>query len=171
MSKELQQIAQMIEGVTGFAGYLAGGCVRDTLLGVTPKDYDYLVHLPNASEEDVFRHLETLSKLLSFEGFSSSLFLAYGQCEGNVPNNFLEKFLGGMNIKMFGKSVDLLITRAPTKDTVALFDCNLNMVYFDPVSETIVGQLPDKLEFAAWVDDQRKAYILGKWAKYLEEKV
>ena len=41
-------IREMIDG-TDFEDktYLVGGCVRDTLIGMEPRDYDIVVALPN----------------------------------------------------------------------------------------------------------------------------
>ena len=35
--------------------YLVGGCVRDMLLGTTPKDYDFTVETPPENIENILR--------------------------------------------------------------------------------------------------------------------
>lgn len=40
----------------GFEAYLAGGCVRDRLLGREPKDYDVATSAPPAKVQELFRH-------------------------------------------------------------------------------------------------------------------
>lgn len=47
-----QKVRNIIEilNLNGFEGYMVGGCVRDSLLGLTPKDYDITT---NAKPEDV----------------------------------------------------------------------------------------------------------------------
>ncbi len=47
-----QKVSNIIKtlNLNGFEGYMVGGCVRDSLLGLTPKDYDITT---NAKPEDV----------------------------------------------------------------------------------------------------------------------
>ncbi|HEY1598618.1 MAG TPA: polynucleotide adenylyltransferase PcnB, partial [Pirellulales bacterium] len=40
----------------GFTAYLAGGCVRDQILGVTPKDYDIATDALPAEVQKLFDH-------------------------------------------------------------------------------------------------------------------
>jgi len=47
--KEVQQVADRLEGA-GFDAYLVGGCVRDLLIGKTPKDWDITT---NAHPEEI----------------------------------------------------------------------------------------------------------------------
>ncbi len=50
--KEVQQISDTLEKA-GFEAYLVGGCVRDLLIGKTPKDWDITT---NATPEDIQNH-------------------------------------------------------------------------------------------------------------------
>ena len=47
--KEVKQIITKLQGA-GFQGYIVGGCVRDILLGVEPKDWDVTT---NAKPEEI----------------------------------------------------------------------------------------------------------------------
>ena len=40
----------------GFTAYLAGGCVRDRILGVTPKDYDVATDARPEEVQKLFEH-------------------------------------------------------------------------------------------------------------------
>lgn len=50
----------------GFVAYLAGGCVRDALLGKPPKDYDVATNATPAAIRDVFGKSKTLAFGASF---------------------------------------------------------------------------------------------------------
>jgi tRNA nucleotidyltransferase (CCA-adding enzyme) len=50
----------------GFVAYLAGGCVRDALLGRAPKDYDVATDATPAAVRDLFGHQRTLAFGVSF---------------------------------------------------------------------------------------------------------
>ena len=54
--ESLYQLTDILTGV-GFEAYIAGGAVRDTILGKAPKDYDIST---NAKPEEVIKHLESL---------------------------------------------------------------------------------------------------------------
>ena len=41
----------------GFAAYLVGGCVRDSLMGITPHDYDLCTAALPEQTSAVFRHI------------------------------------------------------------------------------------------------------------------
>jgi len=45
----------------GFEAYWAGGCVRDQLLGLTPKDYDVATNAPPEKIRELFGHRRTLA--------------------------------------------------------------------------------------------------------------
>src|SRR3989344_7711514 len=49
IQKEVQQVADALEDA-GFEAYLVGGCVRDILIGKTPKDWDITT---NAHPDDI----------------------------------------------------------------------------------------------------------------------
>ncbi|MFH1862325.1 MAG: CCA tRNA nucleotidyltransferase [bacterium] len=54
-SNQYQQAVQLVQQLqnSGYAAYLVGGCVRDLLLGVEPKDYD----IATEADSDVVRHI------------------------------------------------------------------------------------------------------------------
>src|SRR5438045_9357733 len=53
------EIAQKLRAA-GFDAYWAGGCVRDELLGLTPKDYDVATSATPDQIRDLFGHRRTL---------------------------------------------------------------------------------------------------------------
>ena len=52
--KEIYEVSQQLKNA-GFEAYLIGGCVRDILLHVKPKDWDITT---NAKPEDIIKILE-----------------------------------------------------------------------------------------------------------------
>lgn len=79
--KIISTLREMIDG-TDFKNktYLVGGCVRDTLVGVEPHDYDLVVNLPNGgvklanylTDKDGSRKLNKNPKI--FDGFGTAKF-------------------------------------------------------------------------------------------------
>src|SRR5580692_932441 len=49
------EVAQRLHGA-GFQALWAGGCVRDELLGLTPKDYDVATDARPEQVQQLFRH-------------------------------------------------------------------------------------------------------------------
>ena len=54
------EVAQKLRGA-GFESLWAGGCVRDQLLGITPKDYDVATNATPDQIRDLFGHRRTLA--------------------------------------------------------------------------------------------------------------
>lgn len=56
MKTELQLLQiSMILTTHSKESYLVGGCVRDSLIGKVPKDYDFVTDIPYSELEDIFR--------------------------------------------------------------------------------------------------------------------
>lgn len=53
-----QDVVEIIQGLCshGFAAYAVGGCVRDTLLGVEPKDWDITTSASPVQVKEIFGH-------------------------------------------------------------------------------------------------------------------
>src|ERR1700742_672097 len=63
------EIAQKLRGA-GFDAFWAGGCVRDELLGITPKDYDVATSATPDQIRDLFGRRRTLPIGASFGGIT-----------------------------------------------------------------------------------------------------
>lgn len=168
-SLELHLRQEMLRSITGLEYvYLAGGCVRDTLYGVIPKDYDAIV-IGYECIVEVFHKMKEISSALSQIGIKSEVYQAYGVADGRElpPGSFSECFLGCMKIHLtyYGMpiEVDLLFS---VKDTIGehikLHDCNANMVYLDD-DGNIIGERVSKLEFRDGIDPERVRYMTEKW--------
>ena len=172
--KRLAEIQAMIANLTGVEGWLVGGCVRDTLSGAEPRDYDYAVICPNFTDAEAFQLLEAISVRLSLHGIASAVHGAYGQ--GTVGdfstdyvskvNNFQGKWLGHLAFEHQNTKVDVLITGYNMRRLLAHFDCNMNRVCFNHGTKRIVGRFPTVLEFNENVPSERRAYMSDKFFKY-----
>ena len=164
----------MVASLIGVEGWLVGGCVRDTLSGEEPRDYDYAIICPDYTDAEAFRLLEAISVRLSIQGVASAVHGAYGQGSvGDFPtdyvskvNNFKDKWLGHLAFEHLGTKVDVLITGYKMQQLLKYFDCNMNRVYFDHRTQRIVGSFPTVLEFNENVPSERRAYMSSKFYKY-----
>ena len=172
--KRLAEIQTMVANLTGIEGWLVGGCVRDTLSGEEPRDYDYAIICPDYTDKEAFQLLEAISVHLATNGVASAVHGAYGQ--GSVGdfstdyvskvNNFKDKWLGHLAFEHQGTKVDVLITCYKMQQLLKYFDCNMNRVYFDHQAQRIVGSFPRVLLFNENVPSERRAYMSGKFYKY-----
>lgn len=169
---KLEGLQTLLRTVTGFDGYLAGGCVRDTLMGVSPKDYDFII--TTESDEDcsvIHSYMKEISSHLSGMGFGKpTVYQAYDSCEGNEvqPNHFQYMFSGCMKVTLAGYGspihVDILFSKYPTiEEHIKHHDCNANMVYLNDAGE-IIGSKVDELIFRAGICPERIRYMTEKWS-------
>ena len=172
--KRLVEIQAMVANLIGVEGWLVGGCVRDTLSGEEPRDYDYAIICPDYTDAEAFQLLEAISVRLSIQGVASAVHGAYGQgsvgdCATDYTskvNNFKDKWLGHLAFEHQGTKVDVLITCYKMQQLLKYFDCNMNRVYFDHCTKRIVGNFPTVLEFNENVPSERMEYMRGKFFKY-----
>jgi len=55
LNKVTKEVIDILKINTTDGGYLVGGCVRDALLGLTPKDYDFTTETPISTLGEVFK--------------------------------------------------------------------------------------------------------------------
>ena len=171
---ELSKVLNLIVmSVLDFPHYLAGGCVRDTLLGVEPKDYDVVVVLPSYMQDYRMSFSEVERYALDWQelGAAVTVYVAYGLSDGVSiePGTFSDRLWCCLKVECMGITMDFLYTKAPDIEThVKRHDCNLNQVYFK--DGAIVGSIPDSLEWNpdAVVTQERKDYIQGKFDEYIK---
>jgi tRNA nucleotidyltransferase/poly(A) polymerase len=77
-----ESLYQLLDILTdaGFEAYIAGGAVRDTLLGKAPKDYDIST---NATPEDVIKYLAPYVKFAGVQGEKSFMVARLVAYDGN----------------------------------------------------------------------------------------
>lgn len=156
-----------------FPHYLAGGCIRDILMGVVPKDYDVVVVLPSYMQDyrlsfsEVERYAQDWREL----GAAVTVYEAYGLSDGISiePGTFSDRLWCCLKVEVMGITIDFLYTKSPDIEThIKRHDCNLNQVYFK--DGVIVGSIPDSLEWNpdAVLTQERKDYIQGKFDEYIK---
>lgn len=136
---------------TGFDAVLAGGCVRDALLGYRPKDLDVASSAPPEIVERLFTHT-----------------LAVGKAFGTmvvVENGF------NIEVTTFRSEGEYLDGRHPSRvDFTSMEvdakrrDFTVNALYYDPESETV-------FDFVAGIEDLRRKQLrcVGRPAERFQE--
>ena len=167
----LLDIQNDIRKLTGFDFTLVGGCVRDTMYGAEPKDYDAVRCMGDSYDfADVFLEMVYLSKELSLAGFKSKVYQSYGIGFGEeVPqDSFQNMFLGCMKVSLYGYDVDLLFSKYETiEEHVSHHDCNMNMCWLRE-DGTIEGQVHDTLEFNGVINPARVERMTNKFNQLRE---
>src|SRR3954454_14291586 len=122
------EIAQKLRAA-GFEALWAGGCVRDELLGLTPKDYDVATSATPDQIRDLFGHRRTLAIGASF----------------GVITVLGPKAAGQVEVATFRTDAAYSDGRHP--DSVSFTtaehdaqrrDFTINGLFFDPISEQVV---------------------------------
>ena len=171
---ELQKVLNVISlSNLDFPHYLAGGCVRDALMGVEPKDYDVVVVLPSYMQDYsiAFSVVERYALDWRELGATVTMYDAYGLSDGVSiePGTFSDRLWCCLKVEYMGTTMDFLYTKALDIEAhVKRHDCNLNQVYFK--DGAIIGSIPDSLEWNpdAVVTQERKDYIQGKFDEYIK---
>lgn len=167
----LLSIQNDIRKLTGFDFTLVGGCVRDTMYGAEPKDYDAVICMGDSYAfedvflEDVFLEMEYISENLSRAGFKSKVYRAYGINLGeSVPqDSFQNMFLGCIKVNLYGYDVDLLFSKYESiEEHVSHHDCNMNMCWLRE-DGTIEWQVHDTLEFNGVINPARVERMTNKF--------
>ena len=156
-----------------FPHYLAGGCVRDTIMGVEPQDYDVVVVLPSYMQGYKMAFSEVKRYELDWRELGAAVTVseAYDLSDGISiePGTFSDRLWCCLKVEFMGITMDFLYTKSPDIEThIKRHDCNLNQVYFK--DGVIVGSIPDSLEWNpdAVLTQERKDYIQGKFDEYIK---
>jgi tRNA nucleotidyltransferase (CCA-adding enzyme) len=121
----------------GFVAYLAGGCVRDALLGKVPKDYDVATDATPQSVRKVFGKSRTLAFGASF-GVIGVLPIktAKQDCESPVNPTEVATFRSDGDYSD-GRRPDSVHYGNAEQDALRR-DFTINGLFYDPVSESII---------------------------------
>ena len=126
----------------GFVAYWAGGCVRDWLMGRTPKDYDVATSARPEEIRDVFGHRRTLA-----------IGAAFGVITVVGP-----KEAGQVEVATFrqdaqysdGRHPDSVSFSTPEQDACRR-DFTVNGMFYDPRTETVVDYVNGQRDLQARV--------------------
>lgn len=135
----LQVVAQLRE--QGHTALWAGGCVRDMLLGVAPKDYDVATDARPEQVRDVFGRHKTIAIGASF-GVITVL--------GDTPR------AGQIEVATFRSDEAYVDGRRPTavrystpQEDAERRDLTINGVFYDPASEEFLDYVGGRADLAA----------------------
>jgi poly(A) polymerase len=157
ISRDLVDAAAMsvVEGLheAGFDALLVGGCVRDLLLGIVPKDFDVAT---NATPEDVkatFRRARLVGRRFRIahvrfgrEVIEVSTFRRNAHDDDDEPFEGSRKELHGRDTARSAEGMILRDNVYGTIDEDAFRrDFTVNALYYDPIDETLIDYV-DGLE-------------------------
>lgn len=172
MMDTLYKVEALIRKVTGAPYTLAGGCVRDAAVGVTPKDYDAVLCCGEMDYAEAFALLE--DHVMQFRrtlDATVEIYMAYG--EGEVHADFSDRLYACGKVKLpNGYEIDLLLDKATNMaDAIAGYDCNMNQVYL-----TVSGPsqaFPKELVFTEGriTGEARGTYMREKFAKLTNKEI
>jgi len=121
----LARMAVKILQDAGFKAYWAGGCVRDTLLGRTPKDYDITT---NASPDDI---------MALFPG-SVGVGKAFGVVRSPVEDAMFEIATFRADVSYSnGRHPDAVAFADPEQDAMRR-DFTVNALFYDPIADNLL---------------------------------
>lgn len=172
MMDTLYKVEALIRKVTGATYTLAGGCVRDASVGVTPKDYDAVLCCGEMDEAGALAlleyHVMQFRRLLDA---NVEIYMAYGQevvCDG-----FAERLYACGKVKLpNGLEIDLLLDKATNmSDVISRYDCNMNQVYLTDSGPS--QAFPKELVFTEGriTGEARGTYMREKFAKLANKEI
>jgi poly(A) polymerase len=114
----------------GFEAYLVGGCVRDALLGIIPKDFDIATKAEPARIKALFREA---TKVTPSE--------AYGVVMVSIDNNRYEVATFRRDIGSADGRRPSSVEFAQVEQDAARRDFTINTLYLDPVSWQLIDNV------------------------------
>ena len=127
----------------GFEAYWAGGCVRDELLGRTPKDYDVATNATPPEIRDLFGNRRTLPLGAAF-GVITVL--------GPRPAGMIEVATFRQDAEYSDGRHPDHVTFSSAREDAARRDFTINGMFFDPVNRQVI-------DFVGGQDDLRNRLI------------
>ena len=136
-----QQVVQQLSDA-GFTALWAGGCVRDLLIGRTPKDYDVATNARPEQVREVFGKRRTLSVGESFGVIVVLGPKSAGQVEVatfRTDGNYLD-----------GRRPETVVFSSPEEDAQRR-DFTINGMFYDPLKEEVMDFVGGQQDLAAGV--------------------
>ena len=100
-------------GEHGYEAYAVGGCVRDSLLGRTPQDWDITTSARPEQVKALFRHTidtgiqhGTVTVMLEHEGFEVTTYRIDGEYEASKGSSVYRESSGGSETPRFYDQCD-----------------------------------------------------------------
>lgn len=112
----------------GFEAYFVGGCVRDLLLGLKPKDFDVVTNARPASILKLFKHARVIGKRFPI------VHVSFGR-------HFIETTTWVTKHDALWRRLFCKAVKSSLKDDAMRRDFTVNALYYDPVAEVLVDPL------------------------------
>ena len=130
----------------GFEVYIAGGAVRDTILGKTPKDYDIST---SASVQDVIKYLAPYVRFAEIQGeksFEVARLIAYDENEYEFAPYRID-----VGTRKGGGSTPA----ASIKEDVKRRDLTINALFYriPSLAERRAGTIGEVVDYVGGIDD------------------
>lgn len=122
----------------GFVAYLAGGCVRDGLLGRTPKDFDVATNATPETVRQIFGHRRTLA-------FGASFGVIGVQGAGKEPTEVATFRSDGTYSD--GRRPDHVHFGSAEQDALRR-DYTINGLFYDPVQDKVIDFVDGRADLA-----------------------
>lgn len=120
----------------GYKGYLVGGCVRDLLLGITPKDFDIVTDARPEEVKSVFRNSRVIGRRFRLVHlyYRGGKVLEVATFRASIPNDDEDDGSG-----------DLLIRRdnvfGSEQEDAKRRDFTINALFYDPENGRIIDHV------------------------------
>ena len=142
----------------GFTAYWAGGCVRDELLGITPKDYDVATSARPEQVRELFGRRQTLAV-----GEAFGVIIVVGSREaGNVEVATFRRDTGYSD----GRRPDAVVFTDAEEDARRR-DFTMNALFYDPIA----GQVIDFVEGRADIERKLVRAVGDAVLRFQEDKL
>ena len=129
----------------GHVAYFAGGCVRDLLLGITPKDFDIATDAPPARVRTLFFNTQ-----------------AVGAAFGVILVRLRRSMIEVATFRTDGAYTDGrrpdAVRFTTAQEDARRRDFTINGMFFDPLEDRVIDDRIEKACHAICMDDQRKTF-------------
>ena len=146
---KLSPLAQQVIGAVRAIGarpLLVGGCVRDAIMGITPKDIDIEVH--NLST------VEGLVEALKTVGRVDAVGASFGVIKVGPASDPIDVSLPRRDSKVAGGHRGFVIEVDPSmtiEEAASRRDFTMNAIMFDPITETLIDPFHGQADIQAKV--------------------
>ncbi len=131
----------------GFEGYLVGGCVRDLLLGLTPKDFDVATNATPEQVREVFRRSRTVGRRFRI------VHVRVGRQLMEVSTYRKQVDEDDIGHEASATSEDGVILRdnnwGTLEDDIFRRDFTVNAMYYDPINDELLDSVGGQKDLAA----------------------
>ena len=137
MERSARSVVQRLHDA-GYVAYYAGGCVRDALLGIEPKDYDIATNAHPEQVQSLFR------RTIAVGAHFGVICVLEGNCEFQVAT------FRSDDIYLDGRHPVAVTFSSPQQDAERR-DFTINGMFFDPIKERMIDFVNGRADLEARV--------------------